>query len=153
MEVRAATKSMAATMASSAFSSVCVLLAILLSFLIKENEAVKCYICSWSPHDNRSDTCTKNNFIPEYTMVHDCEKGCEVVSMRDPNGAMEMFYRNCYTKSENDLKFDRRNTGINEEEVYKCNWKLCNGAVSVFTSQSVLLLTFTAAWCILFCGQ
>lgn len=38
-----------------------------------------------------------------------------------------MFYRNCYTKTDNSYTYSKEDTKVNEEEVYKCNSVLCNG--------------------------
>lgn len=66
-------------------------------------EAVECYICSWNPSDytnggsggggnsnqhDYTDVCSAGHFDPERVRTHDCSKGCEIVSMRNPNGKL-----------------------------------------------------------------
>ncbi|GFG28693.1 hypothetical protein Cfor_05978, partial [Coptotermes formosanus] len=66
-------------------------------------EAVECYICSWNPSDYKNgggggggnnnqhdytDVCSAGHFDPERVRTHDCSKGCEIVSMRNPNGML-----------------------------------------------------------------
>ena len=56
--------------------------------------AVECYICSWNPGDYKngnyehSDVCSAGHFDPERVRTHDCSRGCEIVSMKDPNGRL-----------------------------------------------------------------
>ena len=68
-------------------------------------EAVECYICSWNPSDYKNgggnynqhdytDVCSAGHFDPERVRTHDCNKGCEIVSMRNPNGML-----NCSAQS------------------------------------------------------
>jgi hypothetical protein len=57
-------------------------------------EAVECYICSWNPSDYKNgnnnhdynDVCSAGHFDPERVRTHECSRGCEIVSMKDPNG-------------------------------------------------------------------
>jgi hypothetical protein len=57
-------------------------------------EAVECYVCSWNPSDYKngndnhdySDVCSAGHFDPERVRTHECSRGCEIVSMKDPNG-------------------------------------------------------------------
>ena len=63
-------------------------------------EAVECYICSWNPSDYKNggggsnnqhdytDVCSAGHFDPERVRTHDCNRGCEIVSMRNPNGML-----------------------------------------------------------------
>ncbi|KAM7293209.1 uncharacterized protein LOC8029720 [Ixodes scapularis] len=64
---------------------------------VTRGEAVRCFVCSWSPRDqaNRSDHCTHANFDPEKNFAHDCEHGCEFYSQNDLNGDFEHVRRNC----------------------------------------------------------
>ncbi|XP_066999812.1 uncharacterized protein [Anabrus simplex] len=128
-------------------SSTLVFTGLVLVFLAKEAEGVKCYICSWSPYDNSNDTCRPEYFNPDRVVVHECSKGCETVSMKDKNGEIEMFYRNCYTRSDENYAYSKKDTRLNEEEVQRCNYKLCNEAV---TTQATVALTVTIASLLLF---
>lgn len=59
-------------------------------------EAVECYICSWNPSDYKNgnkddnhdygDVCSVGHFDPQRVRTHKCSRGCEIVSMKDPNG-------------------------------------------------------------------
>lgn len=103
-------------------------------------EAVECYICSWNPSDynngggggnnqhDYTDVCSSGHFDPERVRTHDCNKGCEIVSMRNPNGALEMYYRNCVTNQQITNAFIKKSSKLNDEEVYTCDYDLCNTA-------------------------
>lgn len=72
-------------------------------------EAVECYICSWNPSDYRNgnkddnhdygDVCSVGHFDPERVRTHECSKGCEIVSMKDPNGKFICIAQNVILQS------------------------------------------------------
>lgn len=113
-------------------------------------EAVRCYICSWSPRDqaNRSDHCTHANFDPEKNFAHDCDHGCEFYSQNDLNGDFEHVRRNCAPS-------DPPHKGCLSESSRAwttvrciCNSDYCNAATRPTSTSLVLLwtaFTLTAA--------
>ncbi|XP_023713903.1 uncharacterized protein LOC111867915 [Cryptotermes secundus] len=109
---------------------------ILLTISCNMAEAVECYICSWNPSDYKngnnnhdySDVCSAGHFDPERVRTHECSRGCEIVSMKDPNGLLEMYYRNCVTNKQITHAYIKKSSKINDEEVYTCDFDLCNTA-------------------------
>ncbi|XP_063240098.1 uncharacterized protein LOC134540943 [Bacillus rossius redtenbacheri] len=118
----------AAAMEASLLSGYPLLAGLLIALVARGAEAVECYVCSWSPYDHNSDVCSTGNFDPLRVQTHECDTGCEIVSMRDKNGDMEMFYRNCVTNEPVTYDAVSRATKLNEERVYTCDSRLCNGA-------------------------
>ncbi|XP_049953167.1 uncharacterized protein LOC126469881 isoform X2 [Schistocerca serialis cubense] len=108
---------------------VVLLTGIFLLMLMDMASAVKCYICSWNPRDYDNDTCTTDNFNPQRTRTDECDAGCETVIMRDSNGDLEMFYRNCYTNG--NYIYSKEMKRVNNEEKYKCSSRLCNAGTRI----------------------
>ncbi|XP_046405807.1 uncharacterized protein LOC124170849 [Ischnura elegans] len=126
---------------------------------------VECYVCSFNPYEVvpasggegaengtsaeepewwqlSNDTCSWEKFDPSRTRTAGCDRGCEIVKMTDGNGELEMFYRNCLTRPDVTYSFKKTQNRLNEEEVYTCNSRLCNGCDS-------LTLPSKAVWTIL----
>ncbi|PSN56566.1 hypothetical protein C0J52_01546 [Blattella germanica] len=119
---------------------------LLLTFSFHMAAAVECYICSWNPSDYKNDNheyndvCSSGHFDPERVRTHDCNRGCEIVSMKDPNGELEMYYRNCVTDKLITYSYVKKNSKLNEEEVYTCDFDLCNMAPLGKPSHVVILI-------------
>ncbi|KAJ9582069.1 hypothetical protein L9F63_003652 [Diploptera punctata] len=109
--------------------------------------AVQCYICSWNPGDykndnhDHNDVCSAAHFDPDRVRTHDCNIGCEIVSMKDPNGEVEMYYRNCVANKKITYEYVKKNSKLNEEEVYTCDFDLCNVATMGRPSQLIMITT------------
>ncbi|XP_069702305.1 uncharacterized protein [Periplaneta americana] len=126
---------------------------VILTFSYNLAEAVECYICSWNPADYKNgnegengnnheyiDVCSSGHFDPERVRTHDCSRGCEIVSMKDPNGDLEMYYRNCVTNKKITYSYVKNNFKTNEEDVYTCDFDLCNAATIARHSHLLVLL-------------
>ncbi|XP_071444606.1 uncharacterized protein [Hetaerina americana] len=129
----------------------------------KGSAEIECYVCSFNPyevvqaHEGSSenstmedpewwqlgnDTCSWERFDPTRTRTAGCDRGCEIVKMTDGNGELEMFYRNCLTRPDVTYSFKKTQNRLNEEEVYTCDSRLCNGCDSLSCHS-------TAAWIII----
>lgn len=135
---------------------------ILAGILIQQGHAeIECYVCSFNPYEVvhiedsengenqtaklewwqlENDTCSWERFDPTRTRTADCERGCEIVKMTDLDGELEMFYRNCLTRPEVTYEFVKTKNILNEEEVFTCNSRLCNGSSKVTSKTTMIFL-------------
>ncbi|KAG8230887.1 hypothetical protein J437_LFUL002918 [Ladona fulva] len=120
---------------------------ILSGTLVSKGRAeIECYVCSFNPYEVLphprenytiepewwqldNDTCSWERFDPTRTRTTICDRGCEIVKMTDGNGELEMLYRNCLTRPEVTYEFVKSRNKMNEEEVFTCDSRLCNGSI------------------------
>nr|CAD7204051.1 unnamed protein product [Timema douglasi]CAD7398139.1 unnamed protein product [Timema poppensis] len=121
-----------------------VLSSFLLAFSTNWVDSVECYVCSWSQYETDiHDTCSFENFDPLRVRTHECQNGCEVVTRRDSNGELDIQYRNCITSNQVTYSHTIVTSNHTKEDIYTCNYQLCNSARA---HSSAALTLLVAGW-------
>lgn len=100
---------------------------------------VDCYVCSWASTDLR-DSCTNAHFNTS-VRIHNCQYGCESVTVYDKNDKLDNFYRNCASPS-NLVGCRTDNTKSMKKEVCTCFTDYCNSSSQLQVFTGLVLFAF-----------